>query len=231
MNPGDANVVLLEAIAGALDQLNERVVYLGGCAVGLLITDSARPAVRATVDVDVIVEVASRADYYALGEELRAAGFAEDPESGVLCRWRIGGLKLDVVPTDASILGFSSNWLQSAVDTAQHMVLPSTRSIRVVTAPYLLATKLEAFYDRGHGDFLASHDLEDIINVVDGRAELLAEVAASAAELRAYLREEFEDLLANTAFTEALPGHLGPAAADQARLELLIERLRRIAGL
>ena len=160
-------------------------------------TDPARPAVRATVDVDVIVEVASRAGYYALAEDLRRAGFAEDPESSVLCRWRLGILKLDVVPTDATILGFSSTWLQPAVDAAQHIMLPSERTIRVVTAPYLLATKLEAFYDRGNGDFLVSHDIEDIINLVDSRVELLAEVATSTPELRAYLREEFEALLAD----------------------------------
>jgi predicted nucleotidyltransferase len=231
VNPNDANVVLIEAVSKALDRLNERVVYLGGGAVGLLITDPARPAVRATVDVDVIVEVASRADYYALANDLRQAGFAEDPEAGVLCRWRRGNLKLDVMPTDPAILGFSNAWLQPAVDTAQHIVLPSKRPIRVVTAPFLLATKLEAFYDRGNGDFLASHDLEDIVNLIDGRPELLAEVDASTPELRVYLREEFEALLANEGFTQALPGQLGPAAADQSRLELLIERLRRIAGL
>lgn len=231
MNPDDPNVLLIEAISRALDHLNERVVYLGGCVVGLMITDPARPPVRATVDVDVIVEVVSHADYYALADDLRGVGFAEDPESGVLCRWRLGSLKLDVVPTDGTILGFSSTWLQPAVDNAERVVLPSERSIRVVTAPFLLATKLEAFYDRGNDDFLASHDLEDIINLIDGRAELPTEVSASTPELREYLREEFEGLLADERFTQALPGHLGRAAADQARLEMLIERLRRIAGL
>jgi hypothetical protein len=34
----------------------------------------------------------------------------------------------------------------------------------MVTAPYFLATKIEAFYGRGKKDFLASHDMEDIIN-------------------------------------------------------------------
>jgi hypothetical protein len=34
-----------------------------------------------------------------------------------------------------------------------------------------VATKLEAFASRGGGDFLTSHDLEDVLNIVDGREE------------------------------------------------------------
>jgi predicted nucleotidyltransferase len=221
---------LIETVAQALGLLNERVVYLGGCAVGLLITDTARPTVRATVDVDVIVEVASRADYYALAEDLRRSGFEEDHAATVLCRWRLGRLQVDIIPTDPSILGFSNRWLKHAVDEARDVVLPSGRVIRLISAPLLIATKLEAFYDRGEGDFRASHDLEDIVNLVDGRAELIDEVAASSSELRDYLRNELDDLLGDTNFTGALAGHLGPTESEQARLELLIERLRRMAG-
>ena len=35
-----------------------------------------------------------------------------------------------------------------------------------MTAPYLLATKLEAFRGRGQGDLFASKDLEDVVVVV-----------------------------------------------------------------
>jgi predicted nucleotidyltransferase len=230
MNPRDPNVGLIESVAQALGPLNDRVVYLGGCAVGLLITDEARPTVRATLDVDVIVEVASRADYYALAEDLKRAGFAEDHDAAVLCRWRLGRLQVDVIPTDPSILGFSNRWLPQAVDEAHTVELPSGRAIRLIPAPLLIATKLEAFYDRGEGDFRASHDLEDIVNLVDGRAELLTEVGAASQELQEYLRDEFDDLLADTNFTDALAGHLGPAESEQARVELVIERLRQLAG-
>jgi hypothetical protein len=48
--------------------------------------------------------------------------------------------------------------------------------IKLITAPAFLGTKFEAYSDRGGGDMLASHDLEDIINVLDGRPGLLEEV-------------------------------------------------------
>jgi hypothetical protein len=86
--------------------------------------------------------------------------------------------------------------------------LPSGQIIKLVTPPLFLATKLEAFRGRGGGDFLASHDLEDIIAVVDGRHELLEDVMRSAAPLRAHIAREITALLQMPEFNQALPGHL-----------------------
>lgn len=230
MNPRDPNVALVEAVARALGTMNERVVYVGGCAVGLLITDAARPPVRATQDVDLLVEVTTRAAYYKLSDELRSAGFAED-QSNVICRWRLGNLKIDVMPTAQDVLGFSNRWYPMAVQEAQATALPSGRVIRLIAPPLLLATKIEAFYGRGAGDFLASHDMEDIVTLIDGRAELVEEALTAAAELRDYLREEIDDLLGNPGFLASLPGHLGRSADEQARLSIVIARFRPIAGL
>jgi hypothetical protein len=62
--------------------------------------------------------------------------------------------------------------------------------IRLIAALVFIATKLEAFNDRGRDadgqpDFLDSHDMEDIVAVTDRRPELLAECEAMPAELRA----------------------------------------------
>ena len=55
--------------------LTDQMVFLGGCATGLLLTDPAAPEVRPTRDVDVITEVGSLAEYYRLADALRVAGF------------------------------------------------------------------------------------------------------------------------------------------------------------
>jgi hypothetical protein len=107
--------------------------------------------------------------------------------------------------------------------------LPNGQSIRLIAPPVFLATKLEAFRGRGGGDFLASHDLEDIAVVIDGRPQLVDEVRASGPELSAYLAEEFRLLLRNDAFLEALPGHLPGDDASQARLPMIRERLAMLA--
>ncbi len=97
---------------------------------------------------------------------------------------------LDVMPTDEDVLGFGNRWYHLAVRTAESVRLPSGRSIRLIAPPVFLATKLEAFHGRGGGDFLASHDLEDIAVVIDGRPELVNEVAACEIALRTYLSDE-----------------------------------------
>lgn len=95
---------------------------------------------------------------------------------------------------------------------------------------YFIATKLEAFAGRGHGDYQASHDLEDIIAIVDGREAVVNEIHASDDALREYLAAEVTRLLSTPAFVDALPGHLRGDSASQARLPLVQQRLRDIAA-
>jgi len=101
----------------------------------------------------------------------------------------------------------------------------------VVSAPCFVAMKLEALADRGRGDCRASHDLEDIVAVVDGRESLLDEMAAERMDLRRAVAVGIRELLGRSDFREALPGHLLSDEALQARLPLLIGRLEGLARL
>ena len=230
MRTNDPNLAIVEQIVAALGELTERLVLVGGCAAGLLITDTAQASVRNTDDVDLIVETVTQGAYYELSNSLRAKGFQEMP-GDVICRWHFQGTKLDLMPTDPNILGFSNPWYEEALHSATRFTLPSGRVIRIISAPVLIATKLVAFQDRGEGNFQASHDLEDIISVIDGRAELLEEFAVAAPEIRDYLDDEIGVLLGTPAFFDSIPAHLKPDSASQARLPLIISRLRVLAGL
>ena len=171
------NLELLELAAERLRQLLPEIVFVGGCATGLLIDDPAAAPVRGTYDVDVIAEIGSYAEYTVFSERLRALGFKEDSREGApLCRWIHGALTLDVMPLDSQVLGFSNRWYPDALRTAGNVQLRSGLIIRAINAPYFLGTKLEAFHGRGKRDYLASHDLEDFIAVVDGRSSLIPEV-------------------------------------------------------
>lgn len=227
----DANLNMVIEVARHLDDLRDKVVFVGGCVTGLFITDPAVPGIRATKDVDVIVEISSRREYYVLEEELRKHGFEADmSDNAPVCRWVIDDIKVDIMPTEERILGFSNRWYLQAIRTAQSIELEKGLSILLVTPPYFLTTKIEAFAGRGRGDYLASHDMEDIITVVDGRPEIVSEVRQSSEELQEFFSETFRELLANSEFIEALPGHLLPDRASQDRLPLIMERLRQVAG-
>jgi predicted nucleotidyltransferase len=230
-DPGlEANTALLRLTVARLGDLSDELVFVGGCATGLLITAMRAQSVRVTTDVDVIVQVATIRDYYAIEARLQGRGFARDmsPEAPI-CRWVAPGLQLDVMPSEPDLLGFSNRWYPLAVTTARPYALASERTIRLVTAPLFVATKLEAFRGRGKGDYLASHDLEDIVTVVDGRAELTDEVIAAPAPVREYLQASFASLVADERFVNALAGHLSGDPASQGRLPLLLDRLRRLA--
>ena len=139
-----------------------------------------------------------------------------------------GTTVLDVMPLNEEILGFSNRWYHAAMAAAVRHQLIDNLVVRVVTAPYFIATKLEAFKGRGNGDFF-SHDLEDLINVVDGRETLATEVHAENAALREYLRTEISRLLATPQFLDALPGHLRPDPASQSRIRVVLQRLQQLS--
>ena len=128
------------------------------------------------------------------------------------------------------ILGFHNIWYPLAVETALNISLPDGMIIRLVNAPVFLATKLEAFKGRGNGDYMASHDLEDVITVIDGRETLIEEVENSLENLRAYLSQQFTQLLATRDFMDALPGQLPTDRGSQARVPSLIRRLKKLSA-
>lgn len=233
LNPNDPNVFLLERVAASLSaDLRTSLVFVGGAVVGLLITDAAMPAIRPTEDVDLVAQVLARADFHRLEQALMALGFVQDlRRDAPICRWRVGGVTVDVMPTLEEILGFANRWYPLAVATGQPMTLPSGLVIHVVRAPVFMATKLVAFDGRGQGDFLFSHDLGDVISVVDGRESLVAECRDAPAELRGYLGQRFQMLLASRSFREALPGHLPGDAASQERVPELEAKLKDLAQL
>ncbi len=225
----NSNIELLKRVARRLGPLLSEVVFVGGCATGLLITDEASAEVRPTFDVDVIAEITSYAGYEAFSERLRALGFQEDSSEGApRCRWLIDDMKLDVMPVDEKILGFSNRWYRAAMDGAIVIEIEPALRIRLITAPYFVATKIDAFKGRGRGDYASSHDLEDLLAVIDGREAILEEIAR-AGEVRFYIAEQFRTLLEIPAFVDALPGYLLPDTGSQNRLPILLNRLMEIS--
>ncbi len=213
----------LEAAATVLGPLVEELVFVGGATVHLWITEPGAPPARATEDVDVICEVASRAAYYRLGEQLRERGLREAADAPVLCRWQSAEprLVLDVMPIDADILGFSNPWYEEAISTAATVALASGVEIRAAVPLLLVATKLCAWKGRGRGDLLASLDVHDVVTLIDGRPRLVEEVRSARPELRDHIRAELTALREEPYFDYAVEGAVagyGSLGADRAHL-------------
>ena len=223
---------MVRLAAERLGSLRKEVVFVGGAVVGLLLTDPAAREPRPTLDVDVIVEVGSTLDYYRLEDSLRGLGFMNATE-GPICRFRHGKLILDVMPTSEDVLGFGNPWYASASAKAQPCDLGQGMDVRLISAVHFIATKFVAFESatrEDHGDYLLSRDFEDIVAVLDGREDIVSEVSASDPELRNFVRERARFHLAAFGFDEGVAAHLEVDAASQARVGIVLRRLREIVG-
>lgn len=230
MNPADPNLQRVELVAAALGEMCDELVFVGGCAAGLLCTSAQAPPPRATFDVDLVAEVAALVGYHALEARFAKHGFKRDmaPDAPI-CRWRIGSVEVDLMPTDERVLGFSNRWYPLAIASASTVSLPSGRRIRLVSAPAFLATKFEAFATRGANDLMISHDFEDIISVIDGRPEIESEIATAGGELAAYLASRFHAILSHPNFDNTLPGLVVFDELYQSRIENVRRRITAIA--
>lgn len=224
-----SNLAMLEFVATKLETILNEFVFVGGCTTALFINDLGAPVARATLDVDSIVDVVSLSQYYNLESRLMQLGFKRSMQDSVICRWHYDNLIFDVVPTDKNILGFANIWYKEAI---QQPILHQLRNglvIKSINVPYLLATKLEAFKDRGNRDFFASHDFEDIISVIDGHMETVEEIKKSSMAVKKYLKHEFSQFLLDKNFSSALPGHLKYGPFAQKRTDKVLEKIQTIA--
>lgn len=225
------NIQMIDEVSILLGELIENIVFIGGAITSILITDPAISDVRPTKDVDVVVEVSSYTEYTQLEELLRKKGFnqrigSQDP----ICRWIIGNTIVDFMPTDTKILGFSNIWYKEVMKNYNLLEMPSKKIIKVVSPPFFIGTKIEAFRWRGKNDFIMSHDIEDIITVIDGREELPTEIKNAPIKLRQYIRGYFSDFENSYQFKDAIAGYLQTDSYSQNRFLLILDRIREIIG-
>lgn len=218
------NLEMLAVVAKGLGGFKEKVAFVGGATIDLYLSDPTDAAARPTDDVDCVVELASRGQYYAIEEELRALGFKNPLGKGPICRWEYRGIMVDVMPTEGAILGFSNRWYPAGLAGTETATLPDGQEIRIFSAPYLLASKIEAFLGRGQGDFQASPDIEDIVALLDGCPDLKDKIQRAPDDVRSYLAESFQTFLGQPRFIESLTGHV----LDRANAPLRADRVRTL---
>ncbi len=222
---------MLAHIAKGLGPLKDKVVFVGGSTVSLYLTDPGAAAVRPTEDVDCVIQVLTRGQYYKLERELEQLGFRHVTEPGApICRWSYKGLTADIMPTEGAVLNFKNSWYPDGYEQAITVKLPDGEQVRIFSLPYFLASKIEAFIDRGHEDFLTSPDMEDIITVLDGSGTITEEITAAPAKVRKYLAGKFGEFLRDDRFTESLEGNLRSPAGTAARVERIKNILEPFAS-
>jgi predicted nucleotidyltransferase len=224
MNNFEKTTIMLTEVAKALgEELLEKVAFVGGCATGLLIQDEiTRSQVRFTEDVDLITSLVGLSSWHAFQSSLIKRGFSVCMEDDIQCRMRLNDIIVDFMPDDEAILGFTNRWYSEALKAAEIIELDNGQAIRLVSAPYFLATKLEAYKGRGQNDPLTSKDIEDILNIINGRNTLVEECYIQSDELKLYLQHEFQTLLKSTSFQYAIQS---AALGDDYRERFIYDRV------
>lgn len=223
------NLGAMRAVAARLDRIGLPYAFVGGSIVNLLTDHPELTPARPTDDVDVIIDLISGARYSEVEASLRSVGFSHDMRPGApMCRWTLEGATVDIMPTEGAGLGLNTTWFAEALATATVPTVAHS-DFRIVSPVAFLATKYTAFLDRGDRDYHGSHDLEDFMTVVDGRAAIVAEVDHTSVGLRGFVITSVRHLIADPAFHGAVPGYLPPD--EEGRIAPLRRKLDGIAKL
>ncbi|MEI9809550.1 MAG: hypothetical protein WDO16_17695 [Bacteroidota bacterium] len=122
-------------------------------------------------------------------------------------RYLLAGLIVDVIPTDEGILGFSNKWYTEGFKSAIGYIIDEHHKVKIFSPPYFIATKIEAFKNRGKDDGRTSSDFEDIIFVLENRRSIWKEMNDAESPLKEYLLNEFSVMKKNPYLEEWIDSH------------------------
>jgi hypothetical protein len=126
-------------------------------------------------------------------------------------------LTLDVLPLEEKVLGYTNIWYESALKGAHRITLPGGLAIKVITAPFFLGTKMEAFRGGARGTF--------------SRTTIWKTSSLCLTAGAPYLKKSRMLRLQEPRFLEVLPGYVLGDEASQQRVPLILQRLTAIARL
>ena len=227
-----SNISMIEVVANALGDLNEKVVFVGGSVAELYADFPEVSDIRPTMDVDCFLELHTYLQYTQLEEELRSLGFKNDTTQGApICRKIYQGIKVDFMPDDESVLGFTNRWYSDGIHNKTKRVLASGLMIYILKIEYYLASKFEALNSRGGTDIRCSYDWEDIVYIMNNCSELVNSIKqCENMRLVDYCREQYLKLLNNNNIREIIYSAL-PYSSEEENIDKILAIINEIASL
>jgi hypothetical protein len=206
-------------VARALGNLNKEVVFVGGAMVSLYADDKAAEDVRPTKDLDLSFNITTVAELEKLRVDLVKKGFHEAVDETVICRFKYEDLLIDVMSTQMVGWAPSNRWFQQGYNAAIEKNVEEL-TIKIMPLPFFLASKLDAFFNRGVKDLYGSRDLEDIVYLLNYTIVIVTEVKTAEREVKTYLAESFNKMLLDTRIMAAIEGHIYPAGNEEVYLHI-----------
>lgn len=210
----------IKEVALRLDYLLKDVVFVGGSVVALYADDPAADEVRPTDDVDIVVGISTTHGFYDFEAKIRKQGFLNDIDSGVICRYKVNDIVVDVMPLEERVLGFTNQWYKNGVEESFLYEIDSGIFIRLMPFHYFIASKIEAHFNRNRKDLRTSKDFEDIVYSFDSRQDPLTDLQKAEGEAKEFLKKQIEIFLNDSSIDEGITVQLNPNSSSF--------RLRRI---
>ena len=213
-------------IAAALEELNAKVVYVGGSVVQFYASDQGAANPMTTFDVDCVVDLTSYIEYNAFEEELYGKNFSNDTSEGApICRFLFDDEIVDFMPKVDTGIGESNRWYPMGVEHKRPFSINSSTTIYIMPVTYYLASKFEALHSRGGMDYRGSKDFEDIVYIVNTCQYLKGELENSEdEEMKGFLRGEFSTLCQRPNICEEIEC----AVDDDDRVRYILEKMKSI---
>ncbi len=184
------NIAVVAEIAEALQDIKNDMVFVGGAVVSLYADDPAADEIRPTKDIDITLNIVNLTHWQQAQEKLGSLGFYPDPFGHAICSYKYKDIPVDIMTLEDGPLGPSNRWYKIGFNNLW-TVSAKDQVIKILSAPCFLATKFEAFKNRGR-DYRTSHDIEDIVYIFDNRINLVEEIAKEDVLISNFIKEQIQ---------------------------------------
>lgn len=222
------NIAVVAEIAKALSEIKETMVFVGGAVVSLYTDDPSADEIRPTQDIDMTLNIVNLYHWQEVQERLGELGFYPDPFGHAICSYKYKDIPVDIMATESGPMGPSNSWYKIGFEnlwTAKAL----EQEIKILSAPCYLATKFEAFNNRGT-DYRTSHDIEDIIYVLDNRIHIVEEIVNEDERIKAFIKQQLKSIVDKQLLPEVLMAHIHPLMLNE-RLPLVLEKIEKIIAI
>lgn len=219
------NIAVVAEVAQALKDIKQDMVFVGGAVVSLYTDDPAADEIRPTQDIDMTLNIVNLSHWVKVQAQLAALGFHPDPFGRAICSYKYKDIPVDIMAAEDGPLGPANRWYKIGFENLW-TAKAKDQEIFILSAPCYLATKFEAYNDRGT-DCRTSHDMEDIIYVLDNRVNIVREIEKDDTRIAQFIKEQLQSLITKGLMQEVLMAHIHPLMIKE-RLPIVEDKIIQI---
>ncbi|MFO8062035.1 MAG: hypothetical protein R6U31_03825 [bacterium] len=207
----------IRAVAKGLDKTGVKYCFIGGASCGFYIDDPNASRVRPREDIDCIVDTSSDREFDQFIKQIASLGFEKNNASESQSRWDYNGITVDIVKACRD----ENGWYPEGIRECEERIMGDV-TVRYLSLPYFLASKLEALKQRGTGDLSSSRDFEDIVIVLDGLADISV-LNEFPEDVLLFIKESFKSIIKRKDFYDALIGHIDVSPIREKRASRIMD--------